>query len=455
MMPLRISLAAWLLLFIGAPPAAAATLSGTVRDTTGTPIAGARVQVVAGFPLHGMGAMRDVDRLEPTARADCGRLAFTDSTGHFELAALEDSVRFRLLFSATDHAPVLKSRVSPLSGPIETRLVPVDVPGTPDWRIVTGRVLDPQDRPIEDARVYLFGWKHHDDGTWGTIDDWNLQAVSDSLGRFTLVVEPSLRKGGPLVHAPRDGEDGATLWQLEIEAGGWAPAIAGNVPSGRGDRPIHLGRGAVLTGRLTHGGEGLQDVVVVARPYVPGVRGWHSLFPRSVAAERRFINPVQVATDQHGDFRFEHLPADLDFVVYAPMESYPSAGGAPLRKWHTGADGSSGDLGELAPEPRRRLTGRVRLDDGRPAPAGTRVVAGRYLPELGRAFDSAIAKTDSLGHFDFVGLPAESLAVGVSLKGWRPPEKLKPVNIWHGIRGVMVSDRGNVNLDLRLERVTR
>lgn len=42
--------------------------------------------------------------------------------------------------------------------------------------------------------------------------------------------------------------------------------------------------------------------------------------------------------------------------------------------------------------------------------------------------------------------------MSVGIKGWRLPETLKPVKHRHGFLGVMVSDRGDVNLDLRLER---
>jgi hypothetical protein len=72
------------------------------------------------------------------------------------------------------------------------------------------------------------------------------------------------------------------------------------------------------------------------------------------------------------------------------------------------------DLGDLALGPAFRLSGRLELSDGKPVPAGTRVLISRR-----EAWDSQQAVVGKDGSFAFVGLPGERYELSAQVPGYR------------------------------------
>ncbi len=443
-------LSSFVLLSCVARLAGAASLTGTVRDTLGAPIAGAVVRPYAAAPLRGSGTLHDAGTVCPTCWPDCAKRAVTDAAGRFEIAQLDSHLRFRLLASAKGHAPMIVDRVRTASSPLDVRLVPRDPREVPGYLLVTGRVLDPGGQPIEGALVRQVGSRRPDKVSMGDAISGAVSAVSDEAGRFTLVLP---RPGRGNYTVPAGTEDGKTLWVLMVEARGWASAIVDSVSAGTDGNTIRMNRGARLSGRFVASGRGVAGVTVAVQAESDVDECW---LPRQ-----------ELVTGAHGEFAFQQLPARTDVVVYALMSEFASHGGAALRHCRTAAPGAAGELGRIEPPPARRLTGHVQLPDGTPPPAHTLVTLGRVLPRradrpkrawppgLGFHFDDPTidfwsAWTDSAGTFAFGPLPAESLDVSVALRDWRA-ETARPLRFGD----VRVADRGDVDVTIRLRPAER
>lgn len=118
-----------------------------------------------------------------------------------------------------------------------------------------------------------------------------------------------------------------------------------------------------------------------------------------------------------GSFHFFNLPPNLDYYVYAKMESLQERGALTDHEFQTGDHGSRQGLGELSLEPAHHLAGRVVLADGGHIPEGTHLL---FLRD--DAWDSQIIEVDRDGRFAVQGLPPEVLTVHLHIRGYRLSE---------------------------------
>ncbi len=117
------------------------TLSGTIRDADGQPIAGARVDVATAAPKVGPAMFC------PSCYLDCARWTTTGDDGAFAIGGLDPSLKFRLLATATGMQSRMSDLVDPASEAPTIALDPVPADLPPD-RCLLGRVVDSTGRPI-------------------------------------------------------------------------------------------------------------------------------------------------------------------------------------------------------------------------------------------------------------------------------------------------------------------
>jgi hypothetical protein len=101
------------------------------------------------------------------------------------------------------------------------------------------------------------------------------------------------------------------------------------------------------------------------------------------------------------------------------------------------------NVGDVTVRPAHRLTGRVVLSDGKPVPAGTRVLLGRD-----EAWDTQQAVAGESGAFAFEGLPPETYTLSANVKGYRVSEKNASRDVLNPFRllGVVREDVTGVRL---------
>ena len=100
------------------------TLTGTVRDANGRPVAGARVDVATAAPKVGPAMFCS------SCYLDCAKWTKTNADGKFVIAKLSPSLKFRLLATAPDMLSAMTKLVDPASESpaITLEPVPADLP---------------------------------------------------------------------------------------------------------------------------------------------------------------------------------------------------------------------------------------------------------------------------------------------------------------------------------------
>jgi hypothetical protein len=100
------------------------------------------------------------------------------------------------------------------------------------------------------------------------------------------------------------------------------------------------------------------------------------------------------------------------------MASLRGHGAVGVREVRTGKSGSVSNVGDLEVGVGHRLSGTVVLADGKPVPAGTRVVLSRE-----EAWDTQQALVDDEGRFVLTGLPAERYSLSANVRGYHHSAK--------------------------------
>ena len=104
------------------------------------------------------------------------------------------------------------------------------------------------------------------------------------------------------------------------------------------------------------------------------------------------------------------------------------------------------DVGDVEVKAGHKLSGRVVLADGKPVPAGTRVLLSRE-----EAWDSAQTVVDKEGRLSFAGLPSETYSLNVNVKGYHLSPKNASVDLLNGFRLLGVVREDTTGLRLLLE----
>ncbi len=172
----------------------------------------------------------------------------------------------------------------------------------------------------------------------------------------------------------RDDSDTTQRGELVIE------------PSGVIEKPLVLGPGVEVTGRVLKNGKSVEGVLIKLACVGDG----GDLHPTFDMEEK---------TDANGAFRFDHVLPGATCWTYAVIGSLADGGTIVPVRFDTSGDGTSLDIGELHVEQGRTLAGRLVCSDGKAVPAGLelRVACGGFKETLEQ-------RPGPTGEFKFEGL---------------------------------------------------
>lgn len=352
------------------------TLSGTIKDPAGAPLAGAMVFIYTAGPKEGAGV------LCPSCYDDCRKRATTGADGTFKITDLDPALLFRILVVAKDCQPRFVAKVDPATNQFEVTLKAVSPDSTPNQR-VRGRVVDKKGKGVEGAVVHVRGVTRDQSTRFGGNEDVAPLAVTDGKGEFVLNATKPFDAVG-----------------VDVEARGLAKKVVESLSSGDELHVLKLAEGVSLKGRLVKDGKPVANAII-------GVAG----------AERRseiFVGDFSIGTDADGRFLFANLPSATEYNLYGIMESLKDKGSLPARHVRLEGDGSTVDLGDISLQRGFVVAGKLRLTDGKPIPTKTRVLLARES-----AWDTLQTKVDTEGNFRFAGVPLETVTISTQVKGYR------------------------------------
>lgn len=280
------------------------------------------------------------------------------------------------------------NKVDSASGPLRVALVGKTLEGVGPKQKLIGRVVDQEGKPVEGAKVE-FDWVEMDDGRGcgGVCDEWGVEplAVSDSNGDFLITAKKPFDR-----------------MSVSVEGRALAKGKFLKLASGK-QHVLRLGEGVTVTGRVVKGNKGVVRATVGLVSVDRGMEG--------------FTGDFEIGTDEEGRFSFSTIPPGREYFIYTLMKDALRNGGvAEVRKFTAGRDGEMTKVGHLVVQPAFRISGRLKVANDTPLPAGARMMLGREqawdtLPNVDVAPD---------GSFGFDGVPSESVSISPRLKGYCP-----------------------------------
>jgi uncharacterized GH25 family protein len=388
--------------------AAKTELSGRVLTQGGSPISKANVYIYTAAPRVGTSAYC------PSCYPDCGKMRASGKDGQFAVAGLSDSLIFQVLVVATGYEPTFVKKVDPRAGPFEVRLDERDPRRIEPDRAISGRVVDPDGRPVVGATLEPVGFHQGDRSSFGYYPGTDPITITDEMGSFTLMTAQS---GG--------------AWDLRIRARDLAPAVLNEAPAGGPPLTLVLQRGATVTGRVTQAGRPLPGVVISLDQV------WNYSGGESFGSQ-------QIATDENGRFTIVNVTVGQDYWLYGTLESFRPHGVASSTRVTVSERDSMVVAPTLEVFPARHIAGRVRLSDGKPLPPGTRVTVARQ--PLGGAAQVLVS---SDGRWETGGIPNETVQLMTRVPGYHLARASRG---YAGRLGCKVAvDRDLDDLDLVLE----
>lgn len=352
-------------------------VEGNVTTRDGRPITNATVFVHTAKPRQGPSVTC------PSCYPDCGKRTRTDAAGRFTISGLNPDLLFRLLVVAKGFRPDYVKDADPQFGTAFVQLRPLKISDVPPENRVTGKLIDPEGKPVAGATIDVEGARLSQYTTWGgqsgRVDPL---AVSDENGEF--------------------------LFNCTNDVLGIAVTIEGRTLAKRRAmldtgkaHLIRLKRGVAVTGRLLHEGQPVGGATV------------------SMSTQERessvFMRGFEVATDKNGRFTLANIPANTRFLLYTKMNDMRGRNASlPPQAVAAGADDSVTKLGDLSLKPAFTLSGRAVLADGKPLPAATRIHLG-----LEDAWDYQETILAEDGSFDFEAVPAETVSLSIRIPGYR------------------------------------
>ncbi|MHC5541515.1 redoxin domain-containing protein, partial [Singulisphaera rosea] len=137
---------------------------------------------------------------------------------------------------------------------------------------------------------------------------------------------------------------------VRVEAEGLAAALFRIESSGLVPRPLRLGVGVAVKGRLARDGKPVADIPITLQQAAGDWEG----------------SPIylETRTDAQGRFLFPHAGAARAMSLAATTGSFKDQGAFVPRRFKSGTDGTTVELGDLEVRAGRRLAGRVVFSDG-------------------------------------------------------------------------------------------
>jgi hypothetical protein len=308
------------------------------------------------------------------------------------LKGLDPNLLFTVVVAAKGHVAELKERVDPRGGSLELKLLPHGLDRRPPSLIVSGRVVDEDGKPVADATVKPSGYTAKGYKYGGVPDGADRLAITDERGSFQLGLT-----------RPIDA------LYVTVTAAFLAPRQSGPLRVGPAVNEISLVRGVTVSGKVVKGEKPLAGVTL---------RLSQTLLNDAERKRDRSIIPMsfEIDTDSRGNFEFQNVPPDDDYVLIGLMESVRSHGALAARAVAVKGNLTTLDLGTWPVLPGTRLSGRVVLADGKTVARGTEV----YLTRIERAtHDQQLTTTDAEGRFAFAGVPDDLLQLSCNVKGYR------------------------------------
>lgn len=299
---------------------AATDLTGTIVDTNGKPLAGARVYVNGAFPKIGVSAVC------PTCYRDCGKNEAADAKGAFRLPALDDLLVFDILAVADGYEPRFAQRVDPKRGSVAIEL-PIRRRGKD---VISGTVVDPAGKPVLGAIV----------------DATGVHSITDAKGEFALFIP-------------------VAKLDVRVTARTFAPRFERQLtPNDK--RTIQLSPGATIVGRLMRGDQPVAGAKIELRQ--TDRNPWHDL------------GPASIGTNDNGYFFMTYLAPNEEYAVHATLPD----GVVDPKVVRTAGEDSSADAGTLRVGTGRRISGRVVLPSAMPLPNGSQITVTGDLTGITR-----------------------------------------------------------------------
>jgi len=375
-----------------APEAGTVALTGIVRAEKGKPLAGALVRIWTAGPRKGAG------ELCPSCYPDCKKKAVTDARGAFTLKDLDPHLVYNLVIVAKGHVAASTSKTDPASGPVTVTLKPHDLDRRDPALIVNGRVLDEKGRPVADATVAPNGLapigvtRTSGGRRFGKITEADPLAVTDEDGRFRIGLTKEIGSLFVTVRAPF-----------------LAPRQSGPLAPGKKSNEVKLVSGVTVGGKVVKDGKALAGVTLRLRQ--------NMVQDANRKRDRTMVElAFEIDTDAQGNFRFDHVPPDEDYVLLGVMDSFRAHGVLRTRKVVAKGNRATCELGDLPVEKGHTLSGKIILEDGKAVPAGTRVI---YYRREEAGYDYQVTTAGSDGGFTFTGVPDELCQLEATVKGYR------------------------------------
>src|SRR5262249_20353510 len=130
--------------------------------------------------------------------------------------------------------------------------------------------------------------------------------------------------------------------------------------------------------------------------------------PLGISGFDAFVDLPEIKADAEGRFRFPHVPTDSKGWLYIVTGSLERAGAVRPRPLTTPGEEAPIELGDIAVEPGRTVSGRVGFSEGRAVPANAEVLAS-----ADHAGGMIRTKPDATGRFTLSGLPPGMIDVVV------------------------------------------
>jgi RNA polymerase sigma factor (sigma-70 family) len=400
-----------------------AAIKGAILNDLGEPVKDVRVYIRAAGPRVGAGDLCCYNY------PGCGTTVATDAEGRFLLDDLDPTLVFQLLVAAKGHVAVLCDAVDPRDGQLKVALRRHELDKRDPATIVRGRVVDEQGKPVPNALVKPHASILADGGGYGGVGEdsgIDLLAITDERGEFRIGVTDKVAALYTTVRAPR-----------------LAPMQTGKLPTGGKVNEIKLVAGATVTGKVVKDGKPLSGVTLCMTQNVV------EDLDRKRDRLALFGMTLQIDTDANGNFRFENVPPDEDFVLFGVMNSFRTHGALKNRPVVVKENGSKLDVGTLNVDRGYKLSGRIVLADGKPMPAGKKVFLTRREE---CSYDVQITTTAADGGFSFVGLPNELVQLETNkIQGYRVSSKNYSYDAYFGYGLWGMADRDINDLCFLLE----
>lgn len=361
---------------------AAAKLDGIVLGANDKPLANAWVSVLSAGPRDGQPGTIPIKHYP-----ECGRYTRTDAQGHFAFSGLNPNLLYRLLVAAPGHRTDYIRDADPQYGGTQVKLRRMAITNATPSQIITGRVIDPQGRPVPGARVEVNGYRAADtsysSNTRSLASRVDSPTVTDENGGFTLACASSVEALSVSVDGPRLAR--RRLWLTPGEA-----------------HLIRLNTGVTVTGRVLDG----------TKP----VGGTTITLETDDQSSATFMRGFDVATDAEGRFKLTHVPAGTAFKLSTPTKEQEALNaGVAITPVTTGSlNGSTTDVGDIQMIPAYLLRGRVVLSDGQVVPEKTRIYLG-----FGNSGTQRNAALDADGWFEFAGIRSGPINLSIRIPGYR------------------------------------